>query len=103
MTSGGRPPGWRPRRRTQIGTAGAGRIRHLTVAVGRAAAAMRRYVGDIAAAGTSIRDGSWADAIARARAATTLVSGVSRREADPAQVFARPGRLPPAWTVTQRR
>ena len=48
---------------------------------------MRRYVGDIAAAGTGVRDGSWADAIARARAATTLIPGVSRREADPAQVF----------------
>jgi hypothetical protein len=67
--------------------AGAGQIRHLTVAVGRAAAAMRRYVGDIAAAGTGVRDGSWADAIARARAATALIPGESRAEADPAQGF----------------
>ena len=58
--------------------AGAEQIRHITVAVGRAAAVMRRYVGDIAAAGTGVRDGSWADAIARARAATTLIPGVSR-------------------------
>ena len=48
---------------------------------------MRRYVGDIATAGTGVRDGSWADAIARARAATTLIPGESRAEADPAQVF----------------
>ena len=67
--------------------AGAAQIRHLTVAVGRAAAVMRRYVADIAAAGTGVRDGAWADAIARARAATTLIPGESRAEADPAQVF----------------
>ena len=53
--------------------AGAEQVRHLTVAAGRAAAVMRRYVGDIAAAGTGVRDGSWADAIARARTATTLI------------------------------
>ena len=68
-------------------SARAEQIRHLTVAVGRAAAAMRRYVGDITAAGTGVRDGSWANATARARAATTLIPGVSRREADPAQGF----------------
>ena len=66
---------------------GAEQIRHITVAVGRAATMMRRYVGDIAAAGTGVRDGPWADAIARARAATALIPGRSRREADPAQVF----------------
>jgi len=67
--------------------AGAEQIRHITVAVGRAAAVMRRYAGDIAAAGTGGRDGSWGRAVARARTATTLVLSASRRETTPTRMF----------------
>ena len=37
--------------------AGAEQVRHITIAAGRAAAVMRRYAGDISAAGTGVRDG----------------------------------------------
>ena len=67
--------------------AGAEQVRHITLAVGRAAAVMRRYVGDIADARTGVRDGLWADAIARARTATTLITGALRQETAPAPVF----------------
>jgi hypothetical protein len=67
--------------------AGPEQVRHITVAVGRAAAVMRRYVGDIAVSGSGVRDGSWARAIARARNATTLIAGASSRETAPAPVF----------------
>ena len=60
--------------------AAAEQIRQITVAVGRAAAVMRRYAGDITAAGTGVRDGSWAQAIARARTATSLIVGASLQE-----------------------
>jgi hypothetical protein len=66
--------------------AGAEQIRHITVAVGRAAAVMRRYAGDIAAE-AGVGDGSWARAVARARTATTLILGASRQETAPAQMF----------------
>jgi hypothetical protein len=45
--------------------AGAEEVRHIAIAVGRAAAVMRRYAGDISAAGTGVRDGVWANAVAR--------------------------------------
>ena len=48
---------------------------------------MRRYVGDIAGGGAGVRDGSWAHAIARARTATTLITGASRQETAPAPAF----------------
>jgi hypothetical protein len=48
---------------------------------------MRRYADDIAAAGTGVRDGSWARAIGRARTATTLIAGAASRETAPAPVF----------------
>jgi hypothetical protein len=67
--------------------AGADQVRQITVAVGRAAAVMRRYAGDIAAAGTGVRDGAWAHAIARAQTATTLIIGASGREVPEAPVF----------------
>ena len=60
--------------------AAAEQIRQITVAVGRAAAVMRRYAGDITAAGTGVRDGSWAQAIARVRTATSLIVGASLQE-----------------------
>ena len=61
----------------------------------------RRYVDDIAAVGTGVRDGSWADAIARARAATTLIPGLSRARGRPGAGV--PGRvvcLPPGRYAT---
>jgi hypothetical protein len=62
--------------------AGAGQVRHITVAAGRAAVVMGRYVGDIAAAGTGVRDGLWARALARAQTATTLITtGLARETA----------------------
>ena len=60
--------------------AGAEQVRHVTVASLRAVMVMRRYLGDIAAARTGVRDGSWAHAIARARTATTLMTGALRQE-----------------------
>ena len=67
--------------------AGAEQVRHVTVAAGRVAAVMRRYVGDITNAGVGVRNGLWANAIARARTATTLIIGGLRQEAAPAPVF----------------
>jgi hypothetical protein len=67
--------------------AGAEQVRHITFAVGRVATVMRRYVGDIADSGGGVRHGLWANAIARARTATTLIIGASRREATPAPVL----------------
>jgi hypothetical protein len=58
--------------------AGAEQVRHITLAVSRVAAVMHRYVGDIADAGAGVRNGLWANAIARARTATTLLVGASR-------------------------
>ena len=67
--------------------AGAEQVRHVTLAAGRVAAVMRRYAGDITNAGGGVRNGLWADAIARARTATTLIIGGLRQEAAPAPVF----------------
>jgi hypothetical protein len=67
---------------------GAEQVRHITVAAGRAAAVMRRYVSDIAAARTGVRDGSWSNAIARAQTVTTLITGALRQQTAPAPVFA---------------
>ena len=59
--------------------AGAEQVRHITVAAGRAAVVMGRYVGDIAAARAGVRDGLWARALARAQTATTLITtGLAR-------------------------
>ena len=41
---------------------------------------MGRYAGDIAAARSGVKDGLWAHAIARAQAATALITGASRQE-----------------------
>jgi hypothetical protein len=43
--------------------AGAEQVHHMTLAVGRAAAAMGRYVGDIADARSGVQAGLWRDAI----------------------------------------
>jgi hypothetical protein len=67
--------------------ADAEQVRHITVMSGRAAAVMRRYVGDIAAGATAVRDGSWAHAITRAQAATTVITGALRQETAPAPAF----------------
>jgi hypothetical protein len=55
-------------------------VRHITLAAGRAAAVIGRYAGDITAARSGVKDGLWAHAIARARAATALITGASRQE-----------------------
>jgi hypothetical protein len=67
--------------------AGARQVRHVTVASLRAVMAMRRYLGDIAAAGAGVREGSWAHAIARARTATMLITGALRQETARTPVF----------------
>jgi hypothetical protein len=67
--------------------AGAEQVPRITFAVGRVAAVMSRYVGDIADSGTAPRHGLWASAIARARTATTLILGASHREAALAQML----------------
>ena len=66
---------------------GAEQVRHITLAVGRAGAVMCRYAGDIAAAGPGVRNGLWSHAIARAHAATTLITGAPRQETAPAPTF----------------
>jgi hypothetical protein len=66
---------------------GAEQIRHITLAVGRAATMMNRYAGDIGDRGAVGQMGLWAAATARARIATTLVAGASRREAASAPMF----------------
>ena len=68
--------------------AGAEQVRHITIAAGRAAAVMRRYAGDISAAGTGVRDGVWANAVARAQSATTRITSGLARETAPAPGFA---------------
>jgi hypothetical protein len=60
--------------------AGAEQVRDVTLAVRRAAAVMGRYAGDVAAAGSGVQQGLWASAIARAQAATTLITGGLRQE-----------------------
>jgi hypothetical protein len=62
-------------------------VRHITLAATRAAAVMGRYAGDIAAARSGVKDGLWAQAIARAQAATTLITGAARQEAAPVPMF----------------
>jgi hypothetical protein len=67
--------------------AGAEQVRHITAAVGRAAAVMHRYAGDIAGGGAGVRNGLWAHAIARGRTVTTLIAGASRQETAEAPMF----------------
>ena len=55
---------------------------------------MDRYAGDVVG-GAGVRDGLWARAIARARTATTLITGASRQETAVAPVF-------PAWSFASR-
>ena len=59
----------------------------MTLAVGRAAAAMGRYVGDIADARSGVQTGLWRDAIGRARTVTTLITGALRQETSAAPMF----------------
>jgi hypothetical protein len=67
--------------------AGAQQVRHVTVASLRAVTVMRRYIGDIGAAGTGVRDGLWAAAIARAQTATTQITCALGQETAPAPRF----------------
>ena len=68
----------------------------MTLAVGRAAAAMGRYVGDIADARSGVETGLWRDAIGRARTVTTLITGALRQEISAAPMFpSGVGRRPP--------
>ena len=67
--------------------AGAEQVRHITLAASQVVAVMRRYVGDIASAGAGARNSLWANAIARARIATTLIIGGLRQETAPAPAF----------------
>jgi hypothetical protein len=66
--------------------AGAQQVRHITVASLRAVTVMRRYIGDIAA-GTGVRDGLWAAAVARAQSATSRIAGALGQETAPAAGF----------------
>ena len=81
--------------------AGAQQVRHITAASVRAVTVMRRYIGDITA-GTGVRDGLWAAAVARAQTATARIAGALGQETAPRGGF-RPGRLPTGWTATLPR
>ena len=66
--------------------AGDWQVRHITAASLRAVTVMRRYLGDIAA-GTGVRDGLWAAAVARAQTATARIAGALGKETAPAAGF----------------
>jgi hypothetical protein len=67
--------------------ASAQQVHHITLAALRAVTVMRRYIGDITAAGTGARDGLWAAALSRSQSATTRITGVLSQETPPACRF----------------
>lgn len=64
-------------------SAGTEQIRDITVGSRRAVTVIRRYVGDIAAAGHGVRGGLWTAAIARAQTVTTRIIGALGQDAPP--------------------